>query len=297
MLMGYDFHLTADGPKLIEVNNNAGGIYRRAGHWLAQPDAQFAERLEERLLSMFPAAWRRIAIMDESIHEQFMYPEMLAYARLLEADGRKVWLCDPAEIGEGPDGLYMGSERLDVIYNRHTDFYLETEALTHVRRAYLAGRVALNPHPRSYALTGDKSRMVDWWRPGLLEGCVKPAIVELIRDVTPETHLLVEVDRDEVWGSRNQWMFKPTARHGGKGVLGGRNISRKRFDELPLAETVVQQFVPPSEVEIDDATFKLDVRLYMHGERLMALAGRVWRGQLTNFREPGSGWVSLAVDG
>jgi len=59
---------------------------------------------------------------------------------------------------------------------------------------------------------------------------------------------------------------------------------------------VMQQFVPPSEVEIDGATFKLDVRLYMHGARLIALAGRVWRGQLTNFREPGSGWVSLAVD-
>ncbi|HXH72261.1 MAG TPA: hypothetical protein VNI58_05535 [Mariprofundaceae bacterium] len=295
MLMGYDFHLTADGPKLIEINNNAGGIYRRAGHWLAQQAELFDEPLEARLLSMFPETWRSIAIMDEAIREQYMYPEMLAYARLLEADGRTVWLCEPQEISGMAAGLSLEGKRIDAIYNRHTDFYLETEALAAVRQAYLAGSVALNPHPRSYALIGDKSRMVDWWRPGLLERCVGPEEVVLIREVTPETRLLAEMERDAVWSDRNAWMFKPSARHGGKGVVTGRSISRKRFDELDGATTVMQRFVPPSEVTIDGATFKLDVRLYMHGERLIALAGRVWRGQLTNFREPGSGWVSLAV--
>lgn len=295
ILMGYDFHLTPEGPKLIEINNNAGGLYRRAGHWLGQQEELFDEPLEARLLSMFPEAWQRIAIMDEAIEEQYMFPEMLAYARLLEAAGRRVWLCEPATIRGGEEGLSLDGERVDAIYNRHTDFYLETEALTHVRHAYLAGQVALSPHPRSYALIGDKSRMVDWWRPGLLERCVGPEAVALIRDVTPETRLLAEMDRDEVWSDRNGWMFKPAARHGGKGVLSGRSVSRKRFDEMEDAATVMQRFVPPSEVTIGDATFKLDVRLYMDGERLIALAGRVWRGQLTNFREPGSGWVSLSV--
>jgi hypothetical protein len=34
-LMGYDFHLDDDGPKLIEVNTNAGGAFLNA--FLAKP--------------------------------------------------------------------------------------------------------------------------------------------------------------------------------------------------------------------------------------------------------------------
>lgn len=30
VLMGYDFHLAAEGPKLIEVNTNAGGAFLNA---------------------------------------------------------------------------------------------------------------------------------------------------------------------------------------------------------------------------------------------------------------------------
>jgi len=297
MLMGFDFHLTPDGPRLIEINNNAGGLYRRAGHWLAQPEELFGQPLEARLLSMFPASWRHMAIVDEAIHEQFMYPEMLAYARLLEADGRQVWLCEPEGIVGDADGVQTDNQHLDAIYNRHTDFYLESEAMMVIRQGFLSKAVALNPHPRSYALIGDKSRMVDWWRPGLLEPCLPESDISLIRSVTPETHLLSEMQRDSAWADRGGWMFKPAARHGGKGVLSGRSISRKRFDALEEASTVMQRFVPPSEVEIDGAVFKLDIRLYMYGERLIALAGRAWRGQVTNFREPGSGWVSLTIDG
>jgi len=74
-------------------------------------------------------------------------------------------------------------------------------------------------------------------------------------------------------------------------------MSRKRFDSLEVNETIAQQLIPASVVEVEGKEMKLDIRLYMHGGSLIALAGRVWRGQLTNFREPGSGWVSLAVDG
>jgi len=58
---------------------------------------------------------------------------------------------------------------------------------------------------------------------------------------------------------------------------------------------VVQRYVPPSQIEHDDVSYKFDVRLYMHGETLIAVAGRLWRGQVTNFREDGSGWVSLNI--
>jgi len=296
VLMGFDFHLTPDGPKLIEINNNAGGLYIGEQCWLAQSNDVFSDGLQERLLRMFPSEWKSIAIMDDDVTQQYMYPEMCAYADLLRADGRNVWVCSPDDLQLSETGLLIDGEKIEAIYNRHTDFYLDEQNMGHIRSAYQQGRVVLNPHPRSYALIGDKSRMVDWWRDGVLEACVDADLVKQIRAVTPETHQLAEMDADQAWAERKQWVFKPSARHGGKGVVLGKAMSRKRFAALDVSETIMQRLVPASTVEIEGREMKFDVRLYMHGDKLIALAGRVWRGQLTNFREPGSGWVSLSIE-
>ncbi|MDX8401657.1 MAG: hypothetical protein R8K47_03395, partial [Mariprofundaceae bacterium] len=130
MLMGYDFHLTGEGPKLIEINNNAGGLHIGAGApggWLPQPAiADLEGDLEGRLRAMFPQAWRAIAIMDEDVRHQFMYPEMLAYAKLLRREGRAVFVVSPEEIVARPGGLDGEGRRLDALYNRHTAVYLES---------------------------------------------------------------------------------------------------------------------------------------------------------------------------
>ncbi|RMG91450.1 MAG: hypothetical protein D6703_04855 [Zetaproteobacteria bacterium] len=302
MLMGFDFHLTPHGPRLIEINNNAGGLFvgassSREGPWIPQPPhEELRGSLEQRLLGMFAPAWHTIVIMDENVREQFMFPEMEAYARLLNEHGRRCWVASPEELALTDSALSFRGKHVDAIYNRHTDFYLQTPELAHVRRAFLTGTVDLNPYPRSYALVGDKRRMVDWWREGWLEQCVSPETVSLVRGLTPETHRLDEVDAQWAWQHRKSLVFKPAARHGGKGVLLGRSISRKRFELLNPQETIVQQFVPPSQVELEGRRLKLDVRLFMHGSNLIAIAGRVWLGQVTNFRQPGTGWVALSVD-
>lgn len=301
ILMGFDFHLTEGGPKLIEINNNAGGLYIGSGEghrqWLPQPDIdELPGSIEQRLAGMFPQRWQTIAIVDEAIEQQFMFPEMQAYARLLKDDGREVFLASPEELELKADGLYCNNSRLDAIYNRHTDFYLESTEMAHIRDAYLSGKVQLNPHPRSYALLGDKARMADWWGDGILECCLTDTEIERIRAIVPETHLMIDRDPKIIWQERNRWVFKPVARHGGKGVLLGKSISRKRFNELERAETVMQEFVPASLVEINGTPFKLDIRLFTQGEKLVAVAGRAWQGQVTNFRSEGSGWVSLSIE-
>jgi len=299
MLMGFDFHLTDDGPKLIEINNNAGGLYiEQLKGWLPQPEiAEMPGDIEMRLLGMFPLHWKTIAIVDEDIEQQFMYPEMEAYARLLESNERKVFLASPESLVLKEEGLYLAAERIDAIYNRHTDFYLDSEPMRHIRDAYMTGKVHLNPHPRSYALLGDKTRMADWWHEGLLEQCLNDEDIRMIRSVVPEIHLMHEYDPDQAWSERNNWVFKPSARHGGKGVLLGKSISRKRFDAFDREDTVMQRLVPASIVEINDKPFKFDVRLFTQGENLIAVAGRAWQGQVTNFRAEGSGWVSLDIAG
>jgi len=299
ILMGFDFHITDDGPKLIEINNNAGGLFAGDSGWIAQDDAAWEEwqqPLPARLLSMFPASWQSIAIMDEAVDDQYMYPEMQAYAALLRQDGRQVCLVSPEDIREADDGLYVGTQRLDGIYNRHCDFYLESDAMAHIRRALMSGLVRLNPYPRSYAFLGHKARMVDWWRDGVLEGCMPEAQVRNMRHIVPRIHAMSAIEREEWWRTRKQWVFKPEARHGGKGVLLGKGMSRKRFDGMDASDTVVQELVPASVLEHEGRAYKFDIRLYMYGHTLVALAGRLWRGQVTNFREEGSGWTSIRID-
>jgi len=300
VLMGYDFHLGSDGPRLIEINNDAGGLFTASG-WLDQPRIpELAGSMEERLVAMFPDRWRQIAIMDEDIENQFMYPEMLAFSNLLEQRGRQTFLLNPDELKLDQDGCLRlkSGVIIDAIYNRHTDFYLQAPRLAHIQSAYLSGRVRLTPNPRSYGLLGDKRRMVDWWNSGLLESLgLSREEMDVIRNCVPEIHLLSELDRETIWRDRKQWVFKPVARHGGKGVLLGKSMSRNRFSGMDSLETVVQRYIPPSEVIREGDRFKMDVRLYTHADQLIALAGRVYQGMLTNFRAPGSGFVPVEVTG
>src|SRR5690606_24255593 len=114
VFMGYDFHLGADGPKLIEINTNAGGAFLNA--FLAR--AQIAccaevERalalktlcdFEARVAVMFEAEWRaqgrtdklrRIVIVDDAPEDQYLYPEFLLAKRLLERAGFEAAIADP----------------------------------------------------------------------------------------------------------------------------------------------------------------------------------------------------------
>jgi len=296
LLMGYDFHLSADGPKLIEINNNAGGLWEKDDGWIPQCEThEMQGDLKQRLLSMFDASWQHIAIMDEDIQNQYMYPEMKAFAALLESDGRSVYLVSPEDLMLKTEGLYVGNHKINMIYNRHTDFYLESIALSDIRLAFMAKQIELNPYPRSYALIGDKNRMVDWWKDGFLIFLPEEE-QRFIHQVVPETRLLANYDHDQAWATRKQWVFKPAARHGGKGVLMGKSMSKKRFAALEVGTTVMQQLVPASQIIIKDQSYKFDVRLYMHGRNLIGMSGRAWNGQITNFREAGSGWVSISLE-
>jgi len=296
MLMGYDFHLTEQGPKLIEINNNAGGLWEADSGWIPQfANHAMLGELNDRIAAMFPEKWQHIAILDEDVSQQFMFPEMQAYGKLLQDLGRKVSFVSPEELVYNGQSLLVAGEAIDAIYNRHTDFYLLTPEMSHIAQAFMAGHFALNPYPRSYALVGDKNRMVDWWRPAFFDGVLEASQVEIIKNIVPETHIMAEVEADVAWSNRARWVFKPAALHGGKGVLMGKSISRTRFERFDAPNTVMQQLVPPSTIAIDERSFKFDLRLYMCGQDLIAMAGRAWNGQITNFKEEGSGWTAIQV--
>ncbi|TYO98582.1 hypothetical protein EDC39_106188 [Geothermobacter ehrlichii] len=311
VMMGYDFHLTDDGPRLIEVNTNAGGAMyayfaaHREQIGKCPPPGPFPRRLLETFWRDWrafsggePPRPRRLVILDEDPPAQHLYPEMECCRALFLREGIDCAIVDPAELQAGAGGVLLDGEPVDFIYNRHCDFYLETPAMAGIREAWLARRVCLSPHPRVYGLLADKRRMVFWSDAAALARTSLTAKErELLLRLVPASRLLADCDPDDVWRRRKELVFKPVARFGGKGVLMGRSTSRKRFAELAPATTLVQQLVPPSMTEGDGESFRTDYRIYAYRDRAIGVAARLYRGQVTNLRTVGGGFARVELAG
>ncbi len=313
VMMGYDFHLSAEGPRLIEVNTNAGGgLLAYLAHVPGTPlsGAALPSRLKRQLLDSFTAEMqafsggrrdrpRRIAIIDERPQDQFLYPEMRAFADLFEREWNiPTVICDPTVLTAAAGGVHHDERPIDLIYNRHCDFYLERPEMAGIRAAYQAGTVCLTPNPFVYGLLADKRRMVLWSDREVLTGLgLAPRSTERLLALVPESRLLAALDPEEVWAQREGLVFKPVSRFGSRGVLLGRKISRTRFETLPPQETLVQRLVPPSLTETEAGTqLKTDFRLYVYRSRVLGVAARLYQGQVTNLRTAGGGFAAVRLD-
>lgn len=311
VMMCYDFHLTDQGPKLIEANTNAGGSLPAflVDRQLAElAPADLSPRLRQRFLSQFFEEYRRFAqerkktlqhvvIMDELPEQQFLYQEMLVFAELLRHAGLAAEVVDPADLEADPTGVSLRGEPIDLVYNRHCDFYLESPAMAGLRDAYLARAVCLTPNPFTYALLADKRRLTLWSDPGFAERLALPDRDQhLLQETIPQSRMLSEFDPAEVWAIRRRSVFKPVTRFGSRGVLLGEKISRKRFDQLEPEDTLVQELVPPSLTEGSGAgPMKTDFRVYAYRERVLGITARLYRGQVTNLRTEGGGFAKVSI--
>lgn len=319
VMMGYDFHLTPQGPRLIEVNTNAGGslMAYRALQPCFPPGPRFPAEIydandhrQRRLLNSFAEEFslcnhsnglrqpKRIAILDEAPKQQFLYPEMRAFATLFEQWGSETIIVDPKELEMTPHGIFHQNQRIDLIYNRHCDFYLESKALDNLSLAWRNQQVCLTPNPRIYWLLADKRRMIQWSDPIFLHtmGLDTPA-KELIGALVPKTLLFTTLEKTLLWTQRNQWVFKPFSGFGSRGVLLGSKISRARFNELDPEATLVQQYIPPSKTLLNptEPAMKTDFRLFFYRDLPLGVAARVYQGQVTNFQIAGNGFRPVKI--
>ncbi|MBF0147073.1 MAG: hypothetical protein HQL84_13185 [Magnetococcales bacterium] len=310
VMMGYDFHITPDGPRLIEVNTNAGGsllAWRAQQHANGHPFPLHGRR--NRIMDSFNEEMvlfsrghkqkpEHVIILDETPERQFLYHEMQTFAALFAQSGIRASVTAPETL-EVQDGfLFHQGQRVDMIYNRHCDFYLDSSAMAPVRAAWLAGRVCLSPNPRTYGLLSDKRRMTLWSDPQVVASLgLSPAQQRLLLDIVLQTRLMAGEDPALLWRERQHWVFKPVSSHGGKGVLLGRKISRARFDALVPGETLVQRLAPPSLTRCTDREqpVKTDFRFFVYRHRVLGIAARVYQGQLTTLREPGSGYAPVRL--
>ncbi|NOY14487.1 MAG: hypothetical protein GXP51_12760 [Deltaproteobacteria bacterium] len=310
LMMGYDFHLTVEGPRLIEVNTNAGGGYLI---WLSEARAHGYEPtrlplwLQKRLFGSFQQEWRdfsagnsplrRVVLLDEDPQQQPLYLEMLACRDWLREQGLSAEIAAPEQLVADRSGVFLAGKKIDLIYNRHCDFFLEEPSLAGVRDAYLAAAVCLSPNPFVYGLLADKRRMILWSDEVLLAGLgLTAGERQLLLQLVPKSRLLADYNPEELWGERKKLIFKPVTRFGSRGVLMGKSITRKRFAGQEPQTTLVQQVVPPSvATAADGQEFKVDLRLFVYRDRLLGIGARLYRGQVTNLRTEGGGFAPVRL--
>ena len=141
VFMGYDFHLAAAGPKLIEVNSNAGGAFLNALLAKAQraccaeieatPGGVKADDFDGAVLRMFQHEWllqqrtgapKLIAIVDDRPDEQYLYPEFLLAQRFFQRHGIDATIADGRQLHYEHGKLLTERRPVDLVYNRLVDF-------------------------------------------------------------------------------------------------------------------------------------------------------------------------------
>lgn len=309
VFFGYDFHLNDSGAHLIEINTNAGGAFLNALLLDSQRQTELpgqalaVEALEQVFMAMFQAEWRleqgerplkTIAIIDEQPQEQYLYPEFLLARQMFARAGLRAFIADPAALAATADGLYLGSEKIDLVYNRLTDFALEQYPA--LLRAYQARQVVLTPHPQSYARYADKRNLARLSDAAALRSLGEDeATITVLQGGVPQTRLVEACDAERWWDERKQWFFKPVSGYGAKGAYRGDKLTRRVFEEILSGDYVAQRLAVPGEcvARAGDAvvTLKYDVRCYVYDGDIQLVAARLYQGQTTNFRTPGGGFA------
>ena len=322
VFLGYDFHLGEAGTQLIEINTNAGGgmlnaVLERAQQRCCEdvalhlPGMLDGDTPEHMFLAMFRAEWqaargtaplRRVAIVDDDPAAQYLYPEFVLFRRLFEQHGIDAIICDPRQLVLRDGALWHDQVRIDLVYNRLTDFALEEPAHAVLRAAYCEAAAVVTPHPRAHALYADKRNLAALCDADLLTAWgVDAATRQALTTGIPRTEVVAAAHAEAYWARRKQLFFKPAAGYGSKAAYRGDKLTRRVFDEIMSgensAEYVAQALVPPSARRLavagEAVALKLDLRNYVYDGRVQLVAARLYQGQTTNFRTPGGGFAPV----
>lgn len=315
--MGFDFHLCPEGPKLIEINTNAGGAFLNAFLGRAQIACcaeverglarASLDAFETAVVTMFESEWRRqgrqdplrrIAIVDDAPEEQYLHTEFVLAKRLFERHKIHAVIVDPSTLTYDCGALQHRGMPIDLVYNRLVDFDLDEPRHRALRDAYADGAVVVTPNPHNHALFADKRNLTLLSDPNILRSWnVETSRLSTLAAGVPHTVRLSSGNADQLWDKRKRLFFKPTSGHGGKAVYRGDKLTKGVWSDILSGDYVAQELVPPSErtIEFDGARVqrKLDVRLYTYAGETLLAAARLYQGQTTNFRTPGGGFATV----
>lgn len=307
VLMAYDFHTNEAGDcHLVEINTNAAGFMFSSLMTMVHEDRTDSPALEQLRLAFLEevrlagigAPAPSVAITDEDVRQQKMYSEFLMYRDWFRQMGWPAEFCDDKDFTFNGGLKDPSGRKIDLVYNRTTDFYLEESHSASLLEAYRTGAACVTPNPREYWLLSDKQRLIQFTEPGFLEraGASDQEAAAIRKVLIPTFEKTALGDADEIWSQRKNLFFKPKHSFGGKSVYRGESVSRKVFERLMMEDTLIQQFTPAQKVPVDDprsvlSNWKFDLRFYVYADRIQLAAARIYQGQVTNFSSPLGGFT------
>jgi len=225
-------------------------------------------------------------------------PEFLLFQKLFAQHAIDSIICDPAELNYRDGKLWHGDKSIDLVYNRLTDFGLEADTLKPLRDAYLEQAVVVTPHPRAHALYADKRNLALLTDEiALQEFGVSSETRALLLDGIAQTRCVDKAAADSLWAGRKKLFFKPAKGYGSKAAYKGDSVTKRVFGEILQGDYVAQTLVRPTErpLQVDDELIKLklDLRQYVYRGQAQLMSARLYQGQTTNFRTPGSGFAPV----
>ena len=323
VFMGYDFHITPQGPQLIEINTNAGGAMLNAVLLRAQAVCcgsmnpwlnayRNMATLESEFVAMFQTEWdlfnhargqplrplRSVAIVDEAPLSQYLAPEFALFAELFQRHGIQAVVVDAASLQLRDGLLRSGDTALDLVYNRLTDFYLCDPAHAALAQAYSQDAVAVTPHPRAHALRANKQHLVTLGQAAALQALGVPqADQQTLLATVPACERVRPENAAVLWEQRKHLFFKPLDGFGARAVYRGDKLTKKVWEQILQGDYIAQTLVPPPvralQVGDADTELKFDLRAYTYCGRVQLLAARTYSGQTTNFRTEGGGFAPV----
>ncbi|MFN0194954.1 MAG: hypothetical protein ACKVP5_23745 [Aestuariivirga sp.] len=316
--MGYDFHLDDNGPRLIEVNTNAGGAFINALLAKAQKAccseiergliAMQAEDFDARALDVFTSEWRlqrgagrprRVAIVDDRPREQYLHPEFILARQLLRKAGIDAVIGDASALEYKAGKLLLDGQEIDLVYNRLVDFSFGELRHAALAAAYRDGTAVVTPNPHNHAVYAAKRNLTLLSNPAWLKSAGLSEEMRLRLSGIPTTALVTPENADAMWADRKNLFFKPLSGHGGKAVYRGDKVTRGVWAGIAGGGYVAQAFAAPGQrmIKLDGAPVqrKMDIRLYTYAGQVLLTAARLYQGQTTNFRTAGGGFAPVFV--
>lgn len=315
VFMSYDFHITKDGPKIIEINTNAS-----LASFSALLTEYRSQQIEDRYLKcdflndckkMIFEEHRlcgkntppKIVITDFEPEKQKAYSEFIFYRELFRSWGLICEIEDTVDLkfdenAKTLKGKY--SQGYDFVYNRNTDFYFESAECECLKNAYLSKQITITPNPREYALLADKERLLQLSDQQFLSSIgVSESTQRLFLKIIPQIFPISRFNLDTPKKDREKYFFKPRRSFGSKAVYNGKRLSNKVYAEILSKDYLVQEIVePPTHrvtIDSNELEFKWDLRVYVYKNQPTHMVARLYQGQTTNTQTLGGGLAPIRL--
>ncbi len=269
----YDFHYSDSKLKLIEVNTNASGFLITN---ILEEEA-LALKYEEDILNAFVESFgekpKKVYINDEDPDLEKMKVEFFMYQDFFKRNGIEAEIIKTKELST----IIEESKGKVFCYNRDCDFYLDDNK--NLKKYWQEGKLILSAHPEAYEMLASKKVLLD---------------LKIDSDLFLKNYLLTKENQEELWANKKSFFFKPLESYGSKGVYAGKSVSKKKFqDILEIGNYMAQEIHLPGKVKEEGIEWKYDIRAFFSKTRVHKIVCRVYKGQVTNFKEPGGGFALI----